>query len=143
MEIRDGKFLIDSGDKATQRALYMAINDNIYKNMDGFKVNLYDEDHKWRKLESSTEEKRLIVDKLILNNDLPKQEELIHTATDRILYAHRNLKAAMFLTSGPFFFALFLFKYTIKFSVLYFLYKKKKDEDGKGKEKHDAHPNMQ
>ena len=49
---------------------------------------------------------------------------MIHNATDRILLAHRNLKLMLLMTTGPFFFVLFCVKYTIKFSVLYFLYKK-------------------
>ena len=51
---------------------------------------------------------------------------LLFDATDRILYAHRNLKLFMFLTSGKFFILLTVVKYTIKFSVLYFLYNKNK-----------------
>ena len=77
------------------------------------------------------EEKSEIVDKLT-ENSREKQEKLVFDATDRILYAHRNLKLFMFLTSGPFFFLLFVVKYTIKFSVLYFLYNKKKN-DGSSK----------
>ena len=73
------------------------------------------------------EEKSLIVDKLV-ESDRKKQEVLLFDATDRILYAHRNLKLFMFLTSGPFFFLLFIVKYTIKFSVLYFLYNKNKQK---------------
>ena len=38
MEIKDGKFLIDRKDPATQRLLLTSINDNIYKNLDGFSV---------------------------------------------------------------------------------------------------------
>jgi hypothetical protein len=41
-EIRDGKLLIDREDRATQRRLYMEINDNIYKNLEGFSVKLFD-----------------------------------------------------------------------------------------------------
>jgi len=73
------------------------------------------------------EEKSLIVDKLV-ESDRKKQEVLLFDATDRILYAHRNLKLFMFLTSGPFFFLLFIVKYTIKFGVLYFLYNKNKQK---------------
>ena len=50
---------------------------------------------------------------------------MLWIATDRVLIAHRNLKLWMYLISGPFFILLFLFKYSIKFSVLYFMYKKK------------------
>lgn len=140
LEIRDGKFYIDSEDKATQKKLYLSINDNIYKNMDKLSITSYDRDHRWNKEESSVEEKELIVEKL-MENDLDKQEKLMHEATDRILYAHRNLKAFMFFTSGPFFAALFLFKYTLKFSVLYFLYNKKIKSD-KNSSTAD-HPKMQ
>lgn len=48
-EIRDGKFFIDSENKATQKLLYMAINDNIYKNLDGFSVRLFDQDQRFNK----------------------------------------------------------------------------------------------
>jgi len=47
------------------------------------------------------------------------------------LYAHRNLKLLLFLTSGPFFALLFCVKYSLKFGVLYFLYNKKKADDAK------------
>ena len=38
MEIKDGKFHIDSNCRLTQRALLMAINDNVYKNLERFSV---------------------------------------------------------------------------------------------------------
>lgn len=130
MEVKDGKFYIENEDAATQRALYHAINDNIFKNLEGFSVRLFDQDQRFNKEEFSTEQKSLIVEKLI-ENDRKEQERLIFDATDRILIAHRNLKMFLFLTSGPFFALLFLFKYTLKFSVLYYLYnnKKKKEND--------------
>ena len=47
MEIKDGKFLVDRKDPATQRLLLTSINDNIYKNLDGFSVKLFNiEDNK-------------------------------------------------------------------------------------------------
>lgn len=121
-EIKDGKFIIDSEDKATQKMLYMAINDNIHKNLEGFSVRLFDQDQRLHKEQFSVTEKELIVDKLMEKNDLKKQEAMIWNATDRILFAHRNLKLMLFLTSGQFFILLTLIKYTIKFSVLYLLY---------------------
>ena len=108
----------------------MAINDNIFKNLEGFSIKLFDQDLRMHKEEFSKEEKEQIVDKFI-ENDLKKQEKMIYGATDRILYAHRNLKLMMFLTTGPFFFLLFCVKYTIKFSVLYFLYNKTKSDGTK------------
>ena len=42
MEIRDGKFFIDNECKATQRALLMHINDNVYKNLEKFSIRLFD-----------------------------------------------------------------------------------------------------
>jgi len=127
-EIReDGKFMIDHEDKATQRLLYMTINDNIYKNMERFSVPLYndpDESRRLHKDEFTREEKEQMVDQLMQYNDLKKQEAIIFNATDRILQVHRNLKLMLLATSGPFFIIMFLIKYTIKFGVLYFLYKK-------------------
>ena len=128
MQLRDGKFYIDSDNKVVQKRLLMAVNDNVHKNLEGFSVKLFDQDQRFNKEEFSSREKELLVDKLI-QNDLKKQEEMIFDATDRILLAHRNLKLCLFLTSGPFFAVLFLFKYTIKFGVLYFLYNKKKEKE--------------
>ncbi len=59
---------------------------------------------------------------------------MIHSAKDKILLANRNLKIMMFITTVPFFFLLFCFKYTIKFSVLYLLYNKTKDKGAKSDE---------
>lgn len=42
MEIRDGKFFIDNENKATQRRLWMQINDNVHKNLEKFSVTLFD-----------------------------------------------------------------------------------------------------
>ena len=50
-------------------------------------------------------------------------------SVDRILLAHRNLKLVLFCTTGPFFVLFTAFKYTIKFLVLYVLYKNKKKKD--------------
>ena len=47
----------------------------------------------------------------------------MHKSLDRILLIHRNLKLVLFATTGPFFVILTIIKYTIKFGVLYFLYK--------------------
>ncbi len=88
----------------------MTVNDNVHKNLEGFSVKLFDQDQRFNKEEFSSKEKELLVDKFI-ENDLMKQEEMIFDATDRILLAHRNLKLLLFLTSGPFFAVLFLFKY--------------------------------
>ena len=102
----------------------MHINDNIYMNIDGFSVKLFDDSLRVHKEKLLHEEKSLLVDNLMAENDLEKQESILHNATDRILLAHRNLKLMLFMTSGPFFIILFFIKYSIKFGVLYFLYKK-------------------
>ena len=44
-------------------------------------------------------------------------------SVDRILLAHRNLKLVLFCTTGPFFVLFPAFKYTIKFLVIYGIYK--------------------
>ena len=56
--------------------------------------------------------------------DRKRVENLLFEATDRILYAHRNLKLLIFLTSGPFFVGFFALKYAIKLAVIYFVYSK-------------------
>lgn len=71
MEIRDGKFYIDSDDRRTQKKLLMAVNDNVYKNLEGFSVKLFDESAKYSKEAFSTEQKELIVDGM-LNHDRVK-----------------------------------------------------------------------
>ena len=130
MEIRDGKFFIDNENKATQRRLWMQINDNVHKNLEKFSVTLFDQDTRFCKKEGfARAEKEEIVEQLVENHDRKKQGKLLFDATDRILYAHRNLKLLLFLTSGPFFALLFCVKYSIKFGVLYFLYNKKKKGD--------------
>lgn len=46
MEInQDGKFLIDNHCPITQRALLMAINDNVYKNLERFSFQLFHHKH--------------------------------------------------------------------------------------------------
>ena len=79
---------------------------------------------KWKKDQYKAQDKILIVDKLIDHTNRKKQETLLFEATDRILYAHRNMKLLIFLTSGPFFVGLWAFKYSLKLAILYFLYNK-------------------
>ena len=43
----------------------MEINDNVHKNLEGFSVKLFDKDLRSHKEEFKTEEKALIVDKLV------------------------------------------------------------------------------
>ena len=69
MEVRDGKFYIDNNDPRTQKRLLMAINDNVYKNLEGFSVKLFDEGLRFNKEEFATEEKELIVDGMIKKSD--------------------------------------------------------------------------
>lgn len=126
MEIKDGQFLINNECSATQRQLLMQINDNVYKNLNGFSVQLFDKEHTWRKDKYTHEDKLKIVDKLIACGDRKKQEAEIFYATDRILYAHRNLKALIFLTSGPFFIGLWFSKAFIKLALVYLIYNKTK-----------------
>jgi len=130
MEIRDGKFFIDNECKATQRALLMHINDNVYKNLEKFSIRLFDQDARWNKAHYNTEDKSLIVEKLVDLGNRKKQENLLFEATDRILYAHRNLKLLIFLTSGPFFIGFFAFKYAVKIALILFFYKKTKGKRG-------------
>lgn len=131
MEIRDGTFYIDNNDKRTQKRLLMAINDNVHKNIDGFSMQLFDESLRYKKEAFTPEEKELICDRVIESSDRKKQKELLFDSTDRILYAHRNLKMLLLMTSGPFFAVMFVVKYSIKFSVLYFLYKKKTEAEAR------------
>ena len=65
MELRDGKFLIDIDDKATQKRLLMEVNDNVHKNLDGFSIKLFDKDLRRHKKEFSPDEKEVVVDKLV------------------------------------------------------------------------------
>ena len=58
---------------------------------------------------------------------------MLFEATDRILYAHRNLKLLIFLTSGPFFVGFFALKYAIKLAVIYFVYSKTNSSKKHGK----------
>lgn len=104
----------------------MEINDNVYKNLEKFSILPFDQAKKYKKDEYKASDKILIVDKLIENADRKKQETLLFEATDRILYAHRNLKLLITVTSGPFFVLLFGFKYAFKLGILYFLYSKTK-----------------
>ena len=74
-EIKDGKFTIDVQDKATQKLLYMTINDNVHKNLTGFSVKLFDKDLILNKIEFNENEKSLVVDKLMELESLEKQGE--------------------------------------------------------------------
>ena len=81
---------------------------------------------KWKKAEYTLQDKSHIIDKMIDIGDRQKFETLLFEATDRILYAHRNLKLLLIVTSGPFFIGLWFFKYSLKLAILYFLYSKTK-----------------
>ena len=109
----------------------MAINDNVYKNLDKFSLLLYDQDLKRKKNEYSAKQKSFIVDKLI--EKVAKKNEAIETllfrAIDRILCAHRNVNTLFFLTSAPFFLMAFGLKYFFKFSFLGIFYHSKDEND--------------
>lgn len=111
----------------------MAINDNVYKNLDKFSLLLYDQDLKRKKNEYSAKQKSFIVDKLI--EKVAKKNEAIETllfrAIDRILCAHRNVNTLFFLTSAPFFLMAFGLKYFFKFSFLGVFYHKNDENDEK------------
>ena len=81
---------------------------------------------KWKKAEYTAQDKAEIIEKMIDVSDRKKLETLLFEATDRILYAHRNLKLLLFVTSVPFFIGLWAFKYSLKLAILYFLYSKTK-----------------
>ena len=54
---------------------------------------------------------------------------MLFASTDRILYAQRNLKLMLFMTTGPFFFVFYVIKKSIQLAVLYFFYKKNEAAD--------------
>lgn len=58
--------------------------------------------------------------------DYPNQKEMnkwLNRSLDKIMIANRNTKLFFVLMSGPFLVGFTLFKYLVKLTVLYFLYK--------------------
>ena len=64
IKLNDGVIEIDRSPWA-QRKLLMHVNDNVYKNVDHFSILTYDVLEKYHKNELSSEDKAVVVDKLI------------------------------------------------------------------------------
>lgn len=79
----------------------MHLNDNLYKNIDRFSVNLYD--GRFEKAEISIDEKTAFVEEYVKVDNEKDQEKVLHKALDKILIAHRNTKLFLFMMTGPFF----------------------------------------
>ena len=88
------------------------LNDNVFKNIEGFSIALFDKQMGPLSKDKFTKsEKKQIVNKLLTEElDFDTRKKKLFSATDRILYAQRNLKLMIFLTSGPFFLCFYLFK---------------------------------
>ncbi len=120
IDLSEGKFVVENSE-AARKQLALHINDNVYKNLSNFSVKLFDSDLKLHKRQFTNQEQVQIVEDLINDHDLKKQ---LMDAVDRILIAHRNTKLFLFLMSGPFFLFFSLIKYSLKITIMYFLYKK-------------------
>jgi len=64
----------------------------------------------------------------VTKHDYFEQDKLLNKAIDRIMLTHRNTKLFLFFMSGPCLLLLMTIKYSIKFILIYFLYKKKKNK---------------
>ena len=102
----------------------MHLNDNLYKNIDRFSVNLYD--GRFEKAEISIDEKTAFVEEYVKVDNEKDQEKVLHKALDKILIAHRNTKLFLFMMTGPFFLLAKTVQYIIKGIVFYWFYKKAK-----------------
>jgi hypothetical protein len=87
-------------------------------------VLLFDESNKFSKQELSKEEKTIVVNELIEENNIKEQ---LDSGVDRILLLHRNTKLFLFMMTGPFLVILQTVKYIIKYGTLYYLYRRGKE----------------
>jgi hypothetical protein len=125
MSIENGLFLKDESDSVTKHLLGN-LNDNLHQNM--YKVMSplkYDTEKKFHKKVLDEKSYDLIDSKtaLMSEDSLVKK---CNRSIDKILLAHRNSRILLMLISGPFLFALYVVKYSIKILILYILYKKNK-----------------
>ena len=98
----------------------------MFKNIEGFSAALFDKELIVNKRQFTYTEKAKVVDEMLAKTDSPENRtKMLFAATDRILYAQRNLKLMLFMTTGPFFFVFYLFKKSIQLALLYFFYNKK------------------
>lgn len=104
-----------------QKTLASKVNDNVLRNIDQFSVASYDSDQKRYKDALSTEQRDAVVSKLLESEDASKQ---LDKAVDKILKAHRNTKILLFMLTGPFLVFFQLFKYSLKYGIPYYFYKR-------------------
>jgi hypothetical protein len=125
MSIENGLFKKDESDSVT-KYLLSNLNDNVYQNMYTVMSPLkYDPEKKFHKKVLDEKSYDLIDSKtsLMSEDNLAKK---CNRSIDKILLAHRNSKILLILISGPFLFALYVVKYSIKILILYILYKRNK-----------------
>ena len=108
------------------------VNDNVYHNLKGMSVIHYDMNNKVHKHELSREKKETIANQIVHTYaEVEDQNRLFNKALERILIVHRNTRLFLIMMSGPFLVLITLIRYTIKFSIIYYLYKR--SQAGKNK----------
>lgn len=130
--IVDGVFQRDESNSVT-KFLLSNVNDNFHQNLYSLSPLKYDQEKRFHKKALTQKELLEIIDEKIL--ELPEEEfqTRIHRSLDKILLSHRNSQIFLILMSGPFLIGFYVFKYALKILVFYFLLRKKKKPDDKGK----------
>ena len=120
-QIRDGMVIIDRKDPIVLKSLAKQINDNVYKNIRGTDLRLYDRNYRFAKKETDEKKLEAKIDSLVKDPKLFTKQ--LFDATDKILGAHRNTRLALIMMTGPFLIAAKTVWYIIKLAVLYIIYK--------------------
>jgi len=68
------------------------------------------------------EEKSLVVESLLAENDKSDVAVELDRAVDKILISHRNTKILLFMLTGPFLVLFQTIKQIIKYGTLYYFY---------------------
>jgi hypothetical protein len=117
-----GKLEIEQADWA-QKKLALQINDNVYKNLQyRFSVASFDQKSLVHKDALTLEEKSLVVESLLAENDKSGVAVELDRAVDKILISHRNTKILLFMLTGPFLVLFQTIKQIIKYGTLYYFY---------------------
>ena len=117
-----GKLEIEQADWA-QKKLALQINDNVYKNLQyRFSVASFDQKSLVHKDALTLEEKSLVVESLLAENDKSDVAVELDRAVDKILISHRNTKILLFMLTGPFLVLFQTIKQIIKYGTLYYFY---------------------
>jgi len=87
-----------------------------------FSVASFDQKSLVHKDALTLEEKSLVVESLLAENDKSDVAVELDRAVDKILISHRNTKILLFMLTGPFLVLFQTIKQIIKYGTLYYFY---------------------